>query len=944
MSNSRPSRTDLRAKPKKKKSYFFKKTFKVFLYIMLVVTLIGLGGLLYGYIKYGDMIINSYKNAQTKIEFLNEDIFKSKGKTLIYDDSGNVIKELSTADYYYVTSDEIPKNVKYAAIAIEDERFLKHEGIDYKSLARAGVELVKNKGEITQGGSTITQQLIKNTLLTHEQTYSRKFEEIFIAIELEKVYSKEKILEFYLNNIYFGGSSYGIATASKYYFSKDISELTIAESALLVAVTNNPSVYSPINNMDNALKRQQRVLKKMLEHEFITEKEYQEAIMQKIELNVSKRVVEKEDYATSFIISDATKKLMSYEGFEFKYHFENDEARKEYEVVYNEKFQESNQKIRSGGFKIYSSIDMSMQEQAQHIVNKHLSQSSNAKDKESGLYKRQATNVVIDNETGFVKSIIGGRTQDDVANTYNRAFLSYRQPGSTMKPLAAYTQAFETGLLPTSIVTDEPIKNGPSNWDGRYHGSMTVTEAVIKSWNTIPYRLLIQNGIDDSIEDLRNMNFARIVDADRQAGLAIGGLTYGVSTLELAGGYSTLARNGSFIEPSGVKEMVYLTDEIIYKHAIGNQKQVFKQSAAYLMTSVLQEVANEGYNNPKYDGKVEGFATATKTGSTNQYKDIWFAGYTPYYTTVVWVGEDTPTPLKEYAYDTPLDIWNETMNTIHKNKTQISEFTPPTDSVQKIYYNARTGDVSETAKSGYVLQWIPVDYIVELKEKNRLNAIEAAKTKEERAKEAALRAEEERKNNELKKKEQEEKARLEAERLAKEREDLDKWLKAQGSSLNQEESKLSQTKQLLNILSNYQVTNQSHYDQAEIHIENVQSSIDKLLVNTNITAMNNQLSTEKTRIQNQKKMVEDNIKLEEERKKREEAERIQKEKEELAAEEERLKREEERLKLELEQKENEQNINSSTNNNQVTPNPSSNPENNNSTLNTENANAENSQE
>lgn len=933
MSNSRPSRTDLRAKPKKKKGGFFKKTFKVFLYISLVVILIGLGGLLYGYLKYGDMVINSYKNAQTKIEFLDDDIFKSKGKTIIYDNDGKVMKELSVADYYYVESDDIPKNVKYAAIAIEDERFLKHEGIDYKSLARAGVALAKNKGEITQGGSTITQQLIKNTLLTHEQTYSRKLEEIFIAIELEKVYSKEKILEFYLNNIYFGGSSYGIATASKYYFSKDISELTIAESALLVAVTNNPSVYSPITNMDNALKRQQRVLKKMLEHEFITEKEYQDAIMQKIELKISKRVVEKEDYATSFIISDATKKLMSYEGFEFKYHFENDEERKEYEVVYNEKFQEANQKIRSGGFKIYSSIDMNMQEDAQNIVNKHLSQSSNAKDKKSGLYKRQATNVVIENETGFVKSIIGGRTQEDVANTYNRAFLSYRQPGSTMKPLAAYTQSFENGLLPTSIVTDEPIKNGPSNWDGRYHGSMNVTEAVIKSWNTIPYRLLIKNGIDDAIEDLRNMNFARIVDKDRQAGLAIGGLTYGVSTLELAGGYSTLARNGSFIEPSGVKEMVYLTDEIIYKHAIGNQKQVFKQSAAYLMTSVLEKVANEGYNNPKFDGKVNGFATATKTGSTNHYKDIWFAGYTPYYTSVVWVGEDTPAPLKEYAYDTPLDIWNDTMNVIHKGKTPINEFTPPVDSVKKVYYNARTGDVSETAKSGYVLQWIPIDYITELKEKNRLNAIEAAKSKEEREKEAALRAEEQRKNNELKKKEQEERARLEAERVAKEREDLDKWLKAQGSSLSQEEYNLSQTKQLLNTLSNYQVTSQSHYEQANIYIENVQSSIDNLLVNTNITTVTNQLNNEKTRIQKQKKMVEDNIKLEAERKKREEAERIENERKEA----ERIRLEEERLQQEQDKIQQEQD-NSSTNNNQVTPDISSNPESSSSTNNENDSN------
>lgn len=925
MSNSRPSRTDLRAKPKKKKNGFFKKTFKVFLYIFLVFAIIGLGGLLYGYLKYGDMVINSYKNAQTKIEFLDEDIFKSKGKTIIYDDDGNVIKELSVADYYYVESDDIPKNVKYAAIAIEDERFLKHEGIDYKSLARAGVALLKNKGEITQGGSTITQQLIKNTLLTHEQTYSRKLEEIFIAIELEKVYSKEKILEFYLNNIYFGGPAYGIETASKYYFSKDISELTIAEGALLVAVTNNPSVYSPINNMDNALKRQQRVLKKMLEHDFITEKEYQEAVMQKIELKVSKRVVEKEDYATSFIISDATKKLMGYEGFEFKFHFENDAERKEYEAVYNEKFQEANQKIRSGGFKIYSSIDMNMQENAQNVVNKHLGQSSNAKDKESGLYKRQATNVVIENETGFIKSIIGGRTQDDVANTYNRAFLSHRQPGSTMKPLAAYTQAFENGLLPTSIVKDEPIKNGPSNWDGRYHGSMNVTEAVVKSWNTIPYRLLIQNGIDDAIEDLRNMNFSRIVDADRQAGLAIGGLTYGVSTLELAGGYSTLARNGSYIEPTGVKEIVYLTDEIIYKHAIGNQKQVFKTSAAYLMTTVLQSVSNAGYNNPKFDGKVEGFATATKTGSTNQYKDIWFAGYTPYYTSVVWVGEDTPTPLKEYAYDTPLDIWNETMNIIHKTKTPITEFKPPIDSVEKVYYNARTGDVSETAKSGYVLQWIPVDYIKELKEKKRLNAIESAKDKEQREKEAALRAEEQRKNNELKKKEQEEKARLEAERVAKEREDMDNWLKAQGSSLNQEESILSQTNQLLNNLSNYQVTNQSHYSQADVLIENVQTSIEKLLVNTNINSVTKKLNEEKTRIQNQKKMVEDNIRLEEERKKREEAERIQKEKEEA----ERLKQEQ----LEQQEQEQQNPVETSPSTEQVTPNTSNSPENSSSLLN-----------
>lgn len=705
-------------KTKKKMNKFLvftKGFFKFLLVSFLTLLLVGVLALGLVALKMKPITQELWNNANEKVSMINEGTFKNKVETVIYDNKGKVIREVAVHDYYYIEGKDIKPEIKEAVMAIEDVRYLDHKGYDVKAIARAFAEIVKNNGEITQGGSTITQQLVKLQFLTLEKSYQRKIEEIFIATKLEKEYSKEQILEFYLNNINYGNGAYGIETASRTYFSKPSKELTVSEIAFLTAVPNNPSVYNPVRNMDNTMKRRDVVLSEMKEAGFIDDKEYKQAIEQVITLKMPKKKVEPETYEVSYVLSSATKILMENEGFKFKYWFETEEERLKYQEEYNDLFTQLNQKIRNGGYTIHSTIDMDKQKMFQESMNKGLSDFT-AKDGESGLYKTQGAGTLIDNKTGDLLAIIGGRTQDDVANTYNRAFLSYRQPGSSIKPLVAYTPAFERGMLASTRMNDTYIKNGPNNWDDRFHGSMTLRKATEMSWNTIPYQIMNRLGAKDLAMYLAEMEFSGLTPQDANAIIAVGGFTYGATPLEMTAGYATLARNGAYVRPTGISKIVDFTNTTLYENE-RKSKRIYDKGSAYLMTDVLKGVVSK-QSALAYGYDVDGFETAGKTGTTNGNRDKWYAGYTPHYTAVVWVGNDRPANIPGKY---PQEIWKDFMEKVHKG-IKPKKFEMPTDRISYMFVNPNTGEVDKQDGRGWWRQELVPEIYWELQEKRKAEA------------------------------------------------------------------------------------------------------------------------------------------------------------------------------------------------------------------------------
>lgn len=707
-----------KGKEKKKKNKFLSilKGFFKFLFVsFLALLLIGVLAIGLVSLKLKPIAEELWNNANEKVAMINEGTFKNKVETVIYDNEGKVIREVAVNDYYYIEGKDIKPEIKEAVMAIEDVRYLDHNGYDVKGIARAFAELVRKNGEITQGGSTITQQLVKLQFLTLEKSYQRKIEEIFIATKLEKEYSKEQILEFYLNNINYGNGAYGIETASRTYFSKPSKDLTVSEVAFLTAVPNNPTVYNPVRNMENTMKRRDIVLSEMKEAGFIDEKEYKGAIEEKITLKIPKKKPEPETYEVSYVLSSATKILMENEGFKFKYWFDSEDERNKYEEEYNDLFTQFNQKIRNGGYTIHSTIDMEKQKMFQESINKGLSDFT-SKDGESGLYKTQGAGALIDNETGDLVAIIGGRTQEDVANTYNRAFLSYRQPGSAIKPLVAFAPAFEKGMLASTVMNDKYIKGGPSNWDNRFHGNMSLRKATEMSYNTIPYQIMNRLGAKDLAMYLAKMEFSGLTPQDANAIIAVGGFTYGTTPLEMTAGYATLARNGAYVKPTGITKIVDFTNTTLYENK-RKAKRIYDKGSAYLMTDVLKGVVSKpGATAYGYD--VDGFETAGKTGTTNGNRDKWYGGYTPHYTAVVWVGNDMPANIPGKY---PQIIWKDFMEKVHKG-VKPKKFEMPTDRISYMFVNPNTGEVDKQDGKGWWTQELVPEIYWELQEQRKAEA------------------------------------------------------------------------------------------------------------------------------------------------------------------------------------------------------------------------------
>jgi penicillin-binding protein 4 len=639
-----------------------KRIIKLTLQSILLLILLGMaGGIFYFYFAYGKTILQLQSDARQMVNTSTPDTFKANQTSLVYDADGNLISTLKAEkDVYYLEYQDIPTTAIDAMVVTEDRKFLEHDGVDYLANIRAAISLIKNKGKIKQGASTITQQLARNVFLTQEVTYTRKIEEIFVAQEIEKKYNKFDIMEYYINNIYFANGHYGIQAAANGYFGESAANLSLSQIAFLCAIPNSPNRYNPITNMNNTMKRRDRILEQLRTEDKISESQYQEAISEPINLNLTKS--ERRNYVETYMLYSAVKALMKNRGFEFRYQFDSNEDKEAYEEAYNDLYNSCQKELYVSGYRIYTSIDMNKQDLLQKSVDDALLRFDSKN--EDGIYQMQGAAVSIDNDSGKVVAIVGGRDQNLGGYTLNRAFQSYRQPGSAIKPLIVYTPSFERNYTPASTVVDERIEGGPKNSGGRYDGEMKLQRAIELSKNTIAWKLFEELTPRVGLSYLQSMNFARITKDDYGLASALGGFTFGVSPVEMAAAFATLENDGYYREPTCiVKIMDTEGNEIIGDTT--KRKAIYQTNAARIMTEALTGVIKNG------TGKGLGLKntiSAGKTGTTNNKKDGWFVGYTPYYTTSVWVGYDMPRAVNDLTGASyPGTIWHNYMNQIHNS-------------------------------------------------------------------------------------------------------------------------------------------------------------------------------------------------------------------------------------------------------------------------------------
>lgn len=543
-----------------------------------------------------------------------------------YDINGNAIyTTLSEERRIPVTINDIPKHVQQAFIAIEDNRFYEHGGIDYRGTARALVSTLS--GSEVQGGSTITQQLAKNAFLTQERSIIRKIKEAFIAKELEHKYTKDEILTMYLNQIYFGQGAYGIESASMYYFGKHVKQLDVAEAATLAAIPKSPNYFNPFENPQESKKRQELVIDQMVKYGLISAEDGAAAKAEKLSFNTYHK---KSTDPRSYFFDMITQKVIEEVGADALY---------------------------KGGLKIYTTLDSDMQRAAERAM-KHLPTYYTDGKK---ITQPQMALVAIDPTTGYVKAMVGGRGDDK----FNRATLAVRQPGSAFKPFV-YLTAMQNGYTPASVIEDkvEEFSPGwkPQNSDRKEHGKVSLRSALIRSLNVPTVKLAQEVGVDKIIANAEKMGISTMVESgaysDANLAMALGGLSKGVNPLEMAAAYGVLATNGMYCKPIALLKIVDREGKVLYEAKKSEAKRVIDAEAAYLTTNMMQDVFVSG----TASGMGIGRQAAGKTGTTDTYIDAWFVGYTPNLSTAVWVGDDNNKPMNYmYGSGAPLSIWHDFM-------------------------------------------------------------------------------------------------------------------------------------------------------------------------------------------------------------------------------------------------------------------------------------------
>ena len=640
--------------------WLFKGVLSVFTTAFLIMAAAGL--ILYAAVK--PELDKCREIAYDKLAQMDRSDFSMLSDTVIYDKDGKQIGLINAGHYQYMDINHISMNLQNGYIAQEDRRFKNHNGVDWIATFRAGLALIKHGGEVTQGGSTITQQVIKNTYLTQERTFTRKIVEILLAPELEKKYSKADIMEFYCNTNFYGHRCYGVEAASLYYFGKHAEDLAPEEAAVLIGISNSPSAYDPVSHPDASKNKRDDVLKSMNEVGYLSNENYEKAVSSPLKIVQKETEGTDENYQSSYAIHCAALELMKMDGFEFQYTFDNKEDYTLYSERYTAAYSEQSDRIRAGGFQIYTSLDSGLQAVLQTQIDASLSGFTELQ--ENGKFALQGAGVIVDNKTNYVTAIVGGRGADD---PFNRAYLSARQPGSTIKPLIDYGPAFDTGeYYPTRMVNDHKWEKGPSNSGRRYFGNVTVREALNRSLNTVAWQILEDIGIDFGLSYLGEMEFQKLSYVDNQVpSLSIGGFTNGVRVVDMAKGYSTLANDGVYNDRTCIVKILHEKESELTKDMTPFAKQVYRSDSAFMLTDILKGTFTSPYGTGRGLGLENDMPAAGKTGTTNSSKDTWFCGYTPYYTAAVWVGYDIPRNMPGiYGATYAGKIWKNVMDEIHQ--------------------------------------------------------------------------------------------------------------------------------------------------------------------------------------------------------------------------------------------------------------------------------------
>lgn len=695
--NQKRSAASVNAKKKaRKKKNAVSTTVAVFISILSIIVFTGI--IVVGYVGInaltfinGDAAItlSSIKSSLNQTTFLYAT--DSEGETI------ELTRLHGAENRIWVDSEDIPQNLKNAFVALEDKRFYKHEGVDW--VRTIGV-FVKNN---SQGGSTITQQLIKNITGNSEVTYVRKYHEIITALNIEKSYTKEGydtkevILEAYLNTLYLGKGSYGVQTAAETYFGKDVSELNIAESATMAAITKYPYSYDPISNPEKNRKRMKYCLDCMLEEGYITKEEHQEALDYEVVLTNSEKykgenkpkdkdkeeTIEVQKFYVDFVISQVISDLMEAQ---------------------NCSYSEASNQIYGGGLKIYTAVDLSVQDELEYVYENKVA----FVDKKNA----QSSMTIMDYE-GRVVAIIGQAGKKEVNRGLNRAADSPRPPGSTIKPLSAYGPALDSGDITWStLVLDKSCTtiNGRA-WPKNYNGTtgsgsrVTVQNALARSLNTVPARIIKDMvGINSSYKFLvEKMGFTTLKDDKDNsiAPLSIGSMSYGMTSLEMTAAYCAYGNGGKYYKPYSYYKVTDANGEVILDNTNNSGEQVVSAETADIIREMMKTVVTSSIGTG-YGYGVSGFETFAKTGTTDDYKDRWFAGGTPYYFASVWYGYDQPKKIN--ASTNPAgDIYKEVMKKIHKNLAD-KEFEMHGDIVKK-YYCSYCGKLSSYSTGSSSVGW-----------------------------------------------------------------------------------------------------------------------------------------------------------------------------------------------------------------------------------------------
>lgn len=645
----------------------------------------------------------------------------------VLDNQGNETATLvaSGSNRVYVTIDEIPLDLQHAFVAIEDARFYEHNGIDITGIVRAGITGITS-GRFSQGASTITQQLLKNNVFTDwtsESSFAdkmeRKIQEQYLAIQLEKVEDKDWILENYLNTINLGQNTLGVQAASQRYFNKDVSELTLSECAVIAGITQNPSRYNPVSNPDANAERRTKVLNNMLDQGYIDQAAYDTAMADNVYDRI--QIVDSEtasDNINSYFVDALTEQviddLMEVKGYTetqaYKALYEggltiystqdpsiqqicdeevNNADNYGSETKYSCSYRLTIQKA-DGTYQNYSEQTMLSYYQSKNSKYNIDFDSKEAVDAAIEQYKAdimedgdtivpngesitytmqpQASMTVIDQSTGEVKAIVGGRGDKTANKTLNRATDTKRQPGSTFKILSAYAPALDIGGMTLASVQDDApytysnaAHTPVNNYDKSYRGFTTIREGITYSINIVAVKTLTDIGVDIGYEYLQNFGFSTLCDSDRTQALALGGITNGVTNLELTAAYATIANGGTYTKPRFYTKILDHDGNVL----IDNTPQthtVLKETTAWLLTNAMEDVLTNGTGRPAH---FNGMPQAGKSGTTSSDRDALFAGYTPYYTCVVWGGYDDNAELSYTTY--PKTLWKSVMGRLHEN-------------------------------------------------------------------------------------------------------------------------------------------------------------------------------------------------------------------------------------------------------------------------------------